>query len=771
MTAPIAHPGRRAGLRRLLTVLVGVILAVAVGAGRAAAEPSPAPSPPVPSTPHPTGSPTTPAPPAPSETDIPGCGGTVPGTVQRWCFLWVRYTTSPPAGAPSHWITACAQGLTNEQLQQCQTVALTLDDRPGDGTPTVLSDVAPGIPSAPELVRCELFAERGAADPGNANRWNYKRDQCRIWAATLSHQLRDPGDGSTPPSTPPSDGDSDCGLTDVSCQVQNILNNAISNGIQGLVNMTVKCMAWLLGEVAKAVFDVTAPPKPDEAFYFTYNSTASILLLFVLLFFIITVIINGLRVNGPGPLATLGGLVRAMLGILFAGGLAWIIVAAWDEATTSLINANSNQRWDAALWVKAVSTLSVGGGTALLALLIAGLSIIGLLLLLITQLFRSELAEGAALLGAFAMTGQVAPETKHWARRWFWTLNALGMSRFVTVELWIYGTRSAYESDLITAGKGLLIIWMMVMTPWVLLRLLTIVDGYLSDINARGVMAAFGAQAAQAAGDAPGSPSSGSPGEQAAQLMNGNLADLPGEQHSPGNVASESGRGGVGKAEPQRELTDGPKAQGADAVSGAGDGTAAGDPHGAGGPASGGSEGGPDAGGADHPNADEAAGVQQHSQQAKADLNAATTTATGGSSAGVPPGGTGAGNGQPSGTSGTAADDGDPAPSTGSGGGDGGGAASGMAGSTDADPLIAAAGAEHHQYAESMSPSGSVQPLDTFIPGAEHGGGSGEPGGAGDSPPGGEPPTPPTGGAGSGGGGAAGGGAAAGAAEVPIIPV
>ncbi|MGI5238633.1 hypothetical protein [Dactylosporangium sp. CA-139066] len=760
MTARTPRPGRRAGLLRLLTVVVGVILALTAGAGRAAAEPSPAPSPPVPSAPQPTGSPTAPAVPAPSASDIPGCGGTVPGTVQRWCFLWVRYTTSPPQGAPSHWITACAQALTTEQLQQCQTVALTLDDRPGDGTPTVLSDVAPGIPSAPDLVRCDLFAERGIADPGNANRWIYKRDQCRIWAASLSYQLRDPS--STPPSTPPADGGRDCGLTDVSCQVANILDNAISNGVQGLVNMTVKCMAWLLGEVAKVVFDVTAPPPPDAAFYFTYNSAASILLLFVLLFFIVTVIINGLRVNGPGPLATLGGLVRAMLGILFAGGLAWVIVAAWDDATRSLINANSNQRWDAALWVKAVSALSVGGGTMLLALLIAGLSIIGLLLLLITQLFRSELAEGAAILGAFAMTGQIAPETKHWARRWFWTLNALGMSRFVTVELWIYGTRSAYQSDLITAGKGLLIIWMMVLTPWVLLRLLTIVDGYLSDINARGVMAAFSAQTAQGVNNAAaGSPSSGSPGEQAAHLMHGNLADLRGEQSGLSSAASASGRGGVGNAQPQRELTGGPNAQAADAVSGSGDATAAGDPHGDGGPASGGSDGAPDGGGAEHPNADEAAGVQQHTAQAKADLNATTTTSS-----------TGGAGGQPSGTAGAAADGGHPVPGAGSGGGDGGGgAASGVAGSTDADPLIAAAGAEHQPAGEPMPPSDHAPPPDPSIPGADHGGAPAEPGGARDSPPGGDPPSAPAGGGtGSGSGVAGGGGAAAGAAEVPIVP-
>ncbi|MFG2042241.1 hypothetical protein ACGFI8_29670, partial [Dactylosporangium sp. NPDC048998] len=585
-----AYPSRarhRLGVR-LLTVFVTVLAALAVGAGRAAADPTPTPT--APPGPQPTGSPTAPAVPAPSASDDPRCGGTVPGTVQRWCFPWVRYSTSPPQGAPSHWITACEQALTTDQQLQCQTVALTLDDRPRDGTPTVLSDVASGVASAPELVRCNLFGERATADPANGTRWTYKQYQCEVAARTLSFELRDPGAPSVPPSTGPGDKDSDCGLTDVSCRVADILDNAVSNGIQGLVDMSVKTMAWLLGEVAKLVFAATSLPPPNEAFYFTYNSTASIVLLLVLLFFIISTIINGLRVNGPGPLATLGGLIRALFGILFAGGLAWVIVAAWDEATNSLITANQDQSWDASLWVKALSTMSLGGGTALIALVIAWLSIIGLLLLAITQLFRSELAEGAALLGAFAMSGQVAPETKHWARRWFWTLNALGMSRFVTAELWIYGTRATYGSNnLLIAVKGLVIIWMMVMTPWVLLRLLSIVDGYLSDINARGVLAAVGSQAAQASDNGPGSPSSGSsPGQQAAQVMNSNLADLlPSTSGSPAATSGRQQRAGADQAQQQLGLTDGPTKQAADAVGTSPDGTAPGDPAGGGGPATG----------------------------------------------------------------------------------------------------------------------------------------------------------------------------------------
>ncbi|MEV6924009.1 hypothetical protein AB0M46_05775 [Dactylosporangium sp. NPDC051485] len=758
-------------------------LAGVVGTASAVAAPTPAPSPtpgPPGATPTPTASPTAPGTPPPSS-DNPFCGGTVPSTQKRWCFLWVRYTASPPAGAPSHWITGCARSLTTDQMLECQTVALTLDDRPGDGTPTVLGDVAPGTPTAPELVRCDLFADRAAADPGNANRWNYKRDRCKIAARTLSFQLREPDvpnptpPPTAPPTTPPGHHEASCGLTDVSCQVKDIVNGVITSGFQGLVNAVVQTMAVLLGYLAKAVFTVTAPTKPDGAFFLTYNSAAGIILLFLVLFFIVSVIRSGLRVNGPSPVATLGGLVRAILGIFFCGGIAWVILAAWDDATNSLITANQNQKWDASAWVTALSNLTAGAGTGLIALGIAGFSCIGLLLVLITQIFRGEIAQGAALVGVIAATGQVSSETQHWLRRWFWTLNALGMSRFFIVELWIYGTRTTYESDdLRTALRGLLLIWMMVMTPWVLLRLLTIVDGYLSDINGRAVLAAAGAQAAAAAGDGPGGSgnggSTGNPAQHAAQMMNANLADLPSTAKSSADTGREQAKSGVDQAQQQLGLSDGPGKRTADAVGTAGDGSTPGS--GTAGPSDGGSTGadGGSGGAGDHPNADEAAGVQQHTQQAKSDVNAASST-TGGNAA--PGAGATSSNTTGGNASSTVATTG--AGDAGSGGAGSGGAdaghGSGAGTSADADPMLAAANADqHHQQAEPPHP----QDLNS---GGEHGAGSSsDPPGQSGQPPSGDAEPPPGGGGsggppGSGGGGGASGGAAAGAADIPIVPV
>ena len=502
---------RRSSL--LIVALVAVLTAL-VGVGRAAADPSsPPPSSPPPSSapfngaPTPGASPTSMAPSAPP--DIAQCGGIVPDDQQRWCVRWARYTPDAPQGSPSHWLTACQQSLTTDEMALCEAVALSLDERPDDGTATVLADVPAGTASSPDLVRCSMFADRAATEPSQASRWTFKRDRCAVAARPVSFLLRDPAASGTPapPGSPtPGDERESCGPADIACQVEqgvaSVLDNAVSNGIQGLVDIAVQGMAWALGEVAKLVFSVAGPASPDSSFYLAYNSTSGILLLLVLLFFIISTIINGLRLQGPTPVATIGGLVRALLGITFAGGIAFLIIAAWDEATNALIERNSQTPWDPALWVKAISSLSGGAGTALIALMISLFCLIGLLLVAIQMLFRGVLATGAALFGAMAMAGQVNSDTRHWGRRWFWTVNALAASRFFQAELWMYGSRGAYQSDLVNALKAVLMIWLMVMTPWVLLRLMTIFDGYLSDINARGVLAAVGSAVGSAAGEA-----------------------------------------------------------------------------------------------------------------------------------------------------------------------------------------------------------------------------------------------------------------------------
>ena len=380
--------------------------------------------------------------------------------------------------------------------------------------------------------------------------------------------------------------------------------------------MAVLGTVFLLSKLAGWVFKVTAISSPDEAFYSTYNSVAGMLVVLIFLFFILSTVINGLRTTGgPSPLATLGGLVRAVLGITFAGGIAYTIVAAWDQATNAVIEANARTPYDPSQLTRGLTALTSGVGTLLLALLLSVLAMIGLLLLFIFMLFRGLLATGAALFGAMAMTGQVMHETRHWGRRWFWTVNALGSSKFFIAELWIYGSRSAYQSDdVMNALRAVLLIWLMVAAPWILLRLTTMWDGYLSDVNAHGLMSTAGnplqlgadfvSGARSGAADASG-PSSG-PGAGAAGVMDANTATVA---TSPAEAA------GIGEGKGR---------DAADAAGAGADGGNVGEP--AQDPTTGKQE---QSGAGDEPNAQETDGIQAGGTSAQHDVAAGQVTAPG----------------------------------------------------------------------------------------------------------------------------------------------
>jgi hypothetical protein len=644
---------RRLGCWAARLAAVSLAAAVALGAApaAAAADPTPGPGPGASSA-------------SPTATSGPGAG-CVPGVPDgqvAWCFGWAVYTNSPPTAAPSHWLTSCSRAKTTSDYSACQTASLTLEGSPPDGSPSVLADSDVGNQHASTLVGCDLFAQR-AQGGFNKAEWNAKNVRCNQLRDHFLAGLYNPGGSS---------GGS-CDAVDVACQVGQGVKDAVSSGIrsglQGLVDMTVQSLAYVLSMLAKVVFGATSIGAPDEAFFFAYNSAAGILMLLVFMFFIISIAVNGLRVNGPSPVATLGGLVRAVLGITFAGGIAWTIVAAWDEATNALIDHNATTSWDPAVWVKAISALSAGTATTFIAFCIAFWSVIGLVLLGIMMLFRGLLTTAAALFGVMAMTGQVMAETRHWGRRWFWTVNALASSKFFIVLLWIYGTRGAYGSDLVTSLKAMLIIWVMVLVPGVLLRVMSIWDGYLTDVNARGVVSAAAGAVGDAAGDATSvlGGQSGSGG--AADVLNTNAAGIP---TTPGGSAGGIGAGGrVGQA--------------ADAVGTGADGGKVGDVE----QATGAAEDPTGAGGHDHDDgqgreADEAGGVAQGGDNARRDLAGGQLTPPGDPGDGVPattPGAP-AGGGQHAGGEGGTGSAGQPGGESGGPGGAGGGSggASGGAG-------------------------------------------------------------------------------------------
>ncbi|MFI7517789.1 hypothetical protein ACIBVK_30295 [Micromonospora echinofusca] len=395
-------------------------------------------------------------------------------------------------------------------------MSLTVQSPPPDGTRSVLDERLPTGGAPP--VRCERFADRATEDQGNAERWTAKQQRCEALRASLL-----PFSSLKPPT---------CDTLDVSCKVGERVKQAARSGFEGLADIAVAGFAWALGKLAEVVFEQSSA-VPDEPFYGVYNDISGVLIVMVMLVFLISTAINGLRLNGPGPLSTLGGLVRALFGIAFAGGIAYILMAAWDEATVALIARNQQRDWQPSMWVDALNALTADTGTILLAFVIAVISVIGLVLVFVMLLFRSLLAAGAALFGAMAMTGQVMAETRSWGRKWFWTCNALASSKFFIAALWIYGTRSTYESDnVINVLRGMFMIILMVLAPWILLRLTSMWDGYLADVDARGFLTSAASAvgmdaAARRLSNALSGGDDGGEGPDAASLMQGNADAIP----------------------------------------------------------------------------------------------------------------------------------------------------------------------------------------------------------------------------------------------------
>ncbi|WP_433384100.1 hypothetical protein [Dactylosporangium sp. CA-152071] len=642
------RPGRR-WLRRLgicTGLLAGLLAGLLLAPAAAYAEPTPAPP-----------SPTAPTqPPTPSPTTAECGGGDLPAGQQRWCFGWAVYTPKRANDAVSHWTTACSRTKTPDELAACRTVSLEYTSKPKDGARATLADVAAGTAPTKDMVGCKHFtdAARRATARGDqagvfeAQVWTSMASRCNAIAEALLPAL-----GATT-APPPPKVEQQCDVLDQQCKIEKAVGDAVGRGIdagiQGVINLVVQGVAVVLSWLASQVFTQTSIGAPDDAFYLVYNSTAGVMLIFVFVLFIVSAIINTLRVNGgPGPLASVGGLVRAVIGIFSAGGLAWLIVTAWDQATNALLAQNDGKTWDASLWITTLTKLSGGAGTGAVALVGGGFSLVGLVFVGIIMVFRGMLTTAAALFGAIAMAGQASHETRVWGRRWFWTVNALASSKFAIVALWIYATRATYGSDdIVTVLFAVLIIWLMVFAPAILLRLTAIWDGYLADANGRGFATAAAAGIGELAGRATdslmdrfggGQPSGGG---DAAEVMDDNVTDMDNADTGGGNDETTNGTdanaaadaGDSGETTDTGDAGDTEDGAGGDVAGTAGELTAdaqkneSGEPVGAvddtGGPAAGDGEDGGTA------HRDEAEAIGDNADGARADVAAATDDLSGG---------------------------------------------------------------------------------------------------------------------------------------------
>jgi hypothetical protein len=468
-----SHPRRRspALFLALLAILGSLAFSTAAQAGPT---PRPAATSPAPSLSPSTAAPSTPAPStaAPSASTAPCAGMSIPAQHHAYLFC-LRWANNDAADT-----VTCAHATTAVDRDMC---ASTRED-PTVPTSTATPSVLGGTDGK---VHCEYFDQAGTRDPASRPSWQDQAAACRSFTSYLQSHVAH--DRDTAPKI--------CAATDLNCQIQkeihDAINNVIGDGVQGVVTLFVNAAVSTLGDLATMVFATSTLNLNDATFYGPYNMVAGAALLIVVALLIWSVIRQALSARRPGPVTTLVGTGKAVLGVTYAGGIAWAVAAFWDQLTDGLIRVNQHARYDPGAWVKALTALAGPAGTAGIALLIALFAVFGLDLTLIIMLFRSMLFALAACYGCLAMAGQASAETHHWGRSWFFTTNALAATKFFIALTWIYGSRAAVGSDnLLVALSGLAIIWAMVCCPYILLRLSSMVDGYLADPDARGLLAA-----------------------------------------------------------------------------------------------------------------------------------------------------------------------------------------------------------------------------------------------------------------------------------------
>ncbi|MFJ8746868.1 hypothetical protein ACIRL2_46945 [Embleya sp. NPDC127516] len=334
-----------------------------------------------------------------------------------------------------------------------------------------------------------------------------------------------------------------------------------NKGLEQLVKAAAESATTLFAKTAEFIFDKTAPDLHGTAFTSVYDSVATVMLALVFIFFVAAVLLNIVSDKFGHVPASVGGLIRAVLGICLAAKVADLMVKLSDQCTTALLESNENKpQWSAQAFADQLGEVMGDGGMVIVVLLASIFAIIGLIALMVIMFVRGIELYAAALFGAIAMVGQAHPHTHTWARKWFWNFTALAWSKFVIAALWLLAGSLIGEGDsLVAVLSGLGMIWMMVYAPFALMKMFSFIDaqatGIGNDVGAKMMNKAKDAAmpgSGSADDPAPAAPGAGqdSPGGSPASQMDANLADV------------ESGMTGGDDADTDMDADDGDSAPG-----------------------------------------------------------------------------------------------------------------------------------------------------------------------------------------------------------------
>ncbi|MGW1996468.1 hypothetical protein [Embleya sp. NPDC001921] len=310
-------------------------------------------------------------------------------------------------------------------------------------------------------------------------------------------------------------------------------------GLEQLVKAAAESATTLFAKAAEFIFEKTAPDLHGTAFTSVYDAVATVMLALVFIFFVAAILLNIVSDKFGHVPASVGGLIRAVLGICLAAKVADLMVKLSDQCTTKLLESNeAKPQWSAQAFADQMGSLMGDSGMVIVVLLAAIFAIIGLIALMVIMFVRGIELYAAALFGAIAMVGQAHPHTRTWARKWFWNFTALAWSKFVIAALWLLAGSLIGEGDsLVAVLSGLGMIWMMVYAPFALMKMFSFLDaqatGIGNDLGAKMLNKAKDAAMPGGGSDDDADAESGSdsggqnsPGGSPASQMDANVADV-----------------------------------------------------------------------------------------------------------------------------------------------------------------------------------------------------------------------------------------------------
>ena len=279
-------------------------------------------------------------------------------------------------------------------------------------------------------------------------------------------------------------------------------------GMEQVVAFFTQGAVDLWGMVTGFLVEFESADLAGGGFVATYNLVSGLMLALAFLVWLAGLAVAWRRGRLAG---SVGGAVRAVIGIQAVGAVAWLMLQLANEATAALISAQQRQLGSADF---TVSLIQVNPVVGLLAAVLAVLGMLGTALIL---LFQAPLVLGHALFGPTAAVGQAHPATEHWLGRWFIRLLSLCWCKFFMVALMILAqnllastSANAARSlgqQLFSVLSGLLLMLLLPTTPWLLSAVMSFTVGHASaaaDRMGQRLTAAAGAAAMHAAPAAAG---------------------------------------------------------------------------------------------------------------------------------------------------------------------------------------------------------------------------------------------------------------------------